>query len=84
MNNKGVPVQVLVDTSVATSIMRNESSDLCSWLSKIRTPYVRPVLPGANNVLIQPDGQCMDHVFIDGIRHHFEMFVQHMCVHKIM
>lgn len=78
---EGIPVQALVDTGATTSVLR---SDLCSRLRKVRTPYVGPVLRGANNVLIQPDGQCTARVSIDGIRHHIEMIVLPTCIHELI
>lgn len=78
---EGAPASALIDTGAAVSVLR---SDLCSRLRKVKTPYLGPILRGANNALIHPDGQCTARVLIDGIRHHIEFIVLPTCIHELI
>lgn len=70
-----------MDTGAAISVIDRE---LCHRLRKVQTPYVGPVLCGANENRIYPIGQCTVRVLIDGIRHHIQLAVLSSCAHPII
>lgn len=78
---EGVPVEALVDTGAAISIIR---ADFCSRLRKVMTPYCGPSLRAATNAVLRPIAQCTVRVFIDGIRHHIVFAVFPECSHEVI
>lgn len=70
-----------MDTGASISVIH---ADLCARLRKEQTPYSGPTLCGANNVLIQPSGQCTVRVLIDGLRHHIPCAVLASCAHSLI
>lgn len=78
---EGIQVEALVDTGASISII---NEDLCSRLRKVRTPYVGPLLRGANEVMIEPSGQCTARVLIGEVLHHIQFAVLSPCAHQII
>lgn len=78
---EGVQTEALVDTGASLSVI---STDLCSRLRKVKTPYDGPPLRCANAVRIQPSGVCTARVFIDGILHHIQFAVLSSCTYAMI
>lgn len=78
---EGERIEALVDTGASFSVI---STDLCSRLRKVKTPYCGPPVRCANAAIVRPSGVCTARVFIDGILHYIQFIVLPSCTHPLI